>query len=393
MPKPSKRITAIVPSGKDGWEVHFAAWTRKQAGEDIIVLSVGDHDFDTPSETIEACVAAVRESNHHYTPLPGLPRLRKAMAAASTACSGILTEPDEVIATAGGQGALYAAVQGVLDPGDHAIVVAPYYATYPNTFSAAGASFTVVETPAEDGFQPRADMIRAALKPNTRAILINTPNNPTGAVYSRERLEELAGICKEHDLWLLSDEVYWTLGGGEHISPRSLPGMAERTLVINSMSKSHGMTGWRMGWLTGPKAMIALMIDLNLVTTYGLPAFISIACAEALENHYGVKDIAERYAARRKIFLDAIRGANEVTVRGSEGGMYVMLDISAVEPDDEKFAWALLDKEKVGVMPGSSFGEAAAGHIRISLCQPEPILKEAALRVRRFASNYRREAA
>ncbi|TPI15958.1 pyridoxal phosphate-dependent aminotransferase [Mesorhizobium sp. B4-1-3] len=393
MPRPSKRITAIVPSGKDGWEVHFAAWTRKQAGEDIIVLSVGDHDFDTPSETIEACVAAVRESNHHYTPLPGLPRLRKAMAAASTACGGIPTEPDEVIATAGGQGALYAAVQGVLDPGDHAIVVAPYYATYPNTFSAAGASFTVIETPSEDGFQPRADMIRAALQPNTRAILINTPNNPTGAVYSRERLEKLAEICKEHDLWLLSDEVYWTLGGGEHISPRSLPGMAERTLVINSMSKSHGMTGWRMGWLTGPKAMIALMIDLNLVTTYGLPAFISIACAEALENHYGVKDIAERYAARRAVFLDAIRGTNEVTVRGSDGGMYVMLDISAVEPDDEKFAWALLDKEKVGVMPGSSFGEAAAGHIRISLCQPEPILKEAALRVRRFASNYRREAA
>ncbi|MDX8459678.1 pyridoxal phosphate-dependent aminotransferase [Mesorhizobium humile] len=393
MPKPSKRITGIVPSGKDGWEVHFAAWTRKQAGEDIIVLSVGDHDFDTPSETIEACVTAVRGSNHHYTPLPGLPRLRKAMAAASTACSGILTEPDEVIATAGGQGALYAAVQGVLDPGDHAIVVAPYYATYPNTFSAAGASFTVVETPAEDGFQPRADMIRAALKPNTRAILINTPNNPTGAVYSRERLEQLAEICKEHDLWLLSDEVYWTLGGGEHISPRSLPDMAERTLVINSMSKSHGMTGWRMGWLTGPKAMIALMIDLNLVTTYGLPAFISIACAEALENHYGVKDIAERYAARRTVFLDALRGANEVTVRGSEGGMYIMLDVSAVEPDDEKFAWALLDKEKVGVMPGSSFGDAAAGHIRISLCQSEAILKEAALRVRRFASNYRREAA
>ncbi|PBC03864.1 pyridoxal phosphate-dependent aminotransferase [Mesorhizobium sp. WSM3860] len=393
MPKPSKRITGIVPSGKDGWEVHFAAWTRRAAGEDIIVLSVGDHDFDTPSQTIEACVSAVRGSNHHYTPLPGLPRLRKAMAAASTACTGVLTEPDEVIATAGGQGALYAAVQGVLDPGDHAIVVAPYYATYPNTFSAAGASFTVVETPAEDGFQPRADRIRAALRPNTRAILINTPNNPTGAVYSRERLEQLAEICKEHDLWLLSDEVYWTLGGGEHISPRSLPGMSERTLVINSMSKSHGMTGWRMGWLTGPKAMIALMTDLNLVTTYGLPAFISIACAEALENHYGVEEIAGRYAGRRAVFLDAIRGANEVTVRGSEGGMYVMLDISAIEPDDEKFAWALLDKEKIGVMPGSSFGLAAAGHIRISLCQPEPVLQEAALRVRRFASDYRREAA
>ena len=141
MPRPSSRISGIVPSGKDGWEVHFAAWTRKAAGEDIIMLSVGDHDFDTPSETIEACVAAVRGSNHHYTPLPGLPRLRKAMAAASTACTGVETTPDQVIATPGGQAALYAAVQAVLDQGDHAIVVAPYYATYPNTFSAAGAEF------------------------------------------------------------------------------------------------------------------------------------------------------------------------------------------------------------------------------------------------------------
>ncbi|TIL48702.1 MAG: pyridoxal phosphate-dependent aminotransferase, partial [Mesorhizobium sp.] len=196
-----------------------------------------------------------------------------------------------------------------------------------------------------------------------------------------------------HDLWLLSDEVYWTLGGGEHVSPRSLPGMAERTLVINSMSKSHGMTGWRMGWLSGPEQMISLLTNLNLVTTYGLPAFISLACAEALENGYGVKEIAERYAARRSVVLDAMRGMNNVTVRGSEGGMYVMLDISALEPDDEKFAWALLDKEKVGVMPGSSFGDAAAGHIRVSLCQPEAVLLEATLRLRRFASSYRREAA
>ncbi|TGR73748.1 pyridoxal phosphate-dependent aminotransferase, partial [Mesorhizobium sp. M2D.F.Ca.ET.223.01.1.1] len=142
--------------------------------------------------------------------------------------------------------------------------------------------------------------------------------------------------------------------------PRSLPGMAERTLVINSMSKSHGMTGWRMGWLTGPTEMIRLLTDLNLVTTYGLPAFISIACAEALENHYGVKEIAERYAARRTLMLEAVRGMNDVTVHGSEGGMYVMLDISSIEADDEKFAWALLDQEKVGVMPGSSFGEASA---------------------------------
>jgi arginine:pyruvate transaminase len=393
MPRPSSRISGITPSGKDGWEVHFAALSRHQAGEKIIMLSVGDHDFDTPSETVEACVTAVRGGFHHYTQLAGIPRLREAMAKISTRATGVPTSASEVIATPGGQAALYAAVQAVLDPGGHAIVVAPYYATYPGTFRAAGAGFTVVETVAEDGFQPRAEAIRKALQPNTRAILINTPNNPTGAVYSRKSLEGIAEICRRNDLWLLSDEVYWTLGGGEHLSPRALPGMAQRTLVINSMSKSHGMTGWRIGWLTGPADFIRLMVSLNLVNTYGLNDFVSGAAAEALENDYGVSEIAEIYTSRRKVFLDAVRGMNDVTVRGSEGGMYVMLDISAIEPDDEKFAWALLDAEGVAVMPGSSFGDAAKGHIRISLCQPDDILKEAASRMRRFTSAYRNKAA
>jgi len=393
MPHPSSRLSNIIPSGKDGWEVHFAAMNRKEAGEDIIMLSVGDHDFDTPAETVEACVAAVRAGHHHYTQLPGIPALREAMARISTQCTGVETSPEQVIATPGGQAALYAAVQGTVDRGEHAIVVAPYYATYPGTFRAAEADFTVVETRAADGFQPDAAAIEKAVRPNTRAILINTPNNPTGAVYTRAALEGLAEVCRRHDLWLLSDEVYWTLGGGEHVSPRALPGMAERTLVINSMSKSHGMTGWRLGWLTGPADFIALTISLNLVTTYGLTDFVSRAAIEALNNGYGVKEIAGRYAARRTVLLDAVRGMNDVTVRGSEGGMYAMLDISAVEPDDEKFAWAFLEAEKVAVMPGSSFGEAAGGHIRISLCQPEDVLREAATRLRRFASTYRSKAA
>src|SRR5690606_1214645 len=178
-----------------------------------------------------------------------------------------------------------------------------------------------------------------------------------------------------------------------HVSPRSLPGMAERTLVINSMSKSHGMTGWRIGWLTGPEEMITLLVSLNLVTTYGLTDFVSRAAVEALENDYGVRQIADTYSGRRKVFLDAIEGHNDIVVRGSEGGMYVMLDVSAVEAEDEKFAWAFLEAEKVGVMPGSSFGDAAKGHIRISLCQPDDTLVEAARRLRRFASGYRNKAA
>ena len=254
-PDPSSRISGIVPSGKDGWEVHFAAMTRKEAGEDIIMLSVGDHDFDTPAETVEACVAAVRGGHHHYTQLPGIPRLREAMAKSldalhrrrhqrrtrssprraarprstppSRPCSTPATTPSSSRPT----------TPPIPARSAPPAPVSPWSRRRPRTVSSRAPT-----------------TIDAALQPNTRAILINTPNNPTGAVYTRERLEGIAEICREHDLWLLSDEVYWTLGGGEHVSPRALPGMAERTLVINSMSKSHGMTGWRIGWLTGPEA-------------------------------------------------------------------------------------------------------------------------------------------
>ncbi|MDN2567557.1 aminotransferase class I/II-fold pyridoxal phosphate-dependent enzyme [Aquibium sp. A9E412] len=389
MPRPSDRVLGIIPSGKDGWEVHFAALTRREAGEDILMLSVGDHDFDTPAATVEACVEAVRGGRHHYIQLPGLPRLRAAMAALSSECTGVPTAPDEVIATPGGQGALYAAAQAVLDPGSHAIIVAPYYATYPGTLRAAGASVTEVVAEADDGFEPRPEAIAAAIRPETRAILINSPNNPTGAVYRRETIEAIAELCRRHDLWLLSDEVYWTIRAeAPHVSPRALPGMAERTLVINSLSKSHGMTGWRIGWLTAPAELVRHLTSLNLVSTYGLADFVSHAAAEAIEKANGVAEIAARYGARRKAFLEAIRGLNAVTVRGSQGGMYVILDIRAVEPDSEAFAWALLEAEKVAVLPGASFGQAAEGHIRISMTQEEDVLVEAARRIAAFIGRY-----
>lgn len=361
MPQPSARISGIVPpSGKHGWEVHVAAQARKEAGEDIIMLSVGDHDFDTPEGTVEACVAAVRAGHHHYTQLPGLPRLREALARLSAECTGVPTAAEEILATTGGQGALYGICQAVLDPGDHAVIVAPYYATYPGTIRAAGGRVSEIDARAENGFAPRAREIEAALEERTRAILINSPNNPTGAVYSRETLEAIAELCRRHDLWLVSDEVYWSISArGDHLSPRALPGMKERTLVVNSLSKSHGMTGWRTGWVTGPAAMVAAMTNLNLVATYGMPDFTSRAAIAAAENAYGVREIAERYGRRRAAFLDAVAGVNGITVRGSQGGMYVMLDIRAVTQDSEAFAWDFLAAHNVAVLPGASFGAAA----------------------------------
>lgn len=393
MPTPSQRISGLMPSGKNGWEVHIEAMARSEAGEDILMLSVGDHDFDTPAATVDACVEALRHGHHHYIQLPGLPRLRKALATLSTRCTGVDTPENEVIVTQGGQGGLFATCQAVLDPGSHAIIVSPYYATYPGTVRAAGASVTEVPARAEDGFEPSANAIAEAIRPETRMILINSPNNPTGAVYSRKTLEEIAELCRRHDLWLVTDEVYWSFAGGRHISPRSLPGMKERTVVVNSLSKSHGMTGWRIGWLTAPAGLVEQLTALNLVSSYGLVDFVSRAAISAVENGSAMQEIADRYGARRQAFLDAIRDLDGVTVRGSDGGMYVMLDISQIEPDAEAFAWALLESEKVAVMPGPSFGDAARGHIRISMTQEEPILREAAGRLRRFIDGLKSRAA
>ncbi|MCG6857312.1 MAG: pyridoxal phosphate-dependent aminotransferase [Salaquimonas sp.] len=390
MAKLSQRVASIAPAGKTGWEVHFEAERRLSAGEDIIMCSIGDHDFHTPEETVEACVEALHQGHHHYTGLAGFEGLREAMARSSARSSGVATAPENIITTVGGQGALFTAVQTTLDPGEHAIVVGPYYATYPGCFRLSGNPYTVVYARPEDDFQPKREALEAALRPNTRALLMNSPNNPTGAVYSRQTMEDIASFCRDNDLWLISDEVYWTHAGytasgkSNHISPLSLPGMEERTLIVNSVSKSHGMTGWRVGWLRAPKEIIDSLGAFSLVVTYGLSDFVSRAAAAALDHDWGLDEIAATYERRRKTMRKALDGLAGVTIHGSEGGMYVMLDVRAIDADGERFAFDLLDAEKVAVLPGESFGESAAGHIRISLCQPDDMLEEAARRIARF---------
>jgi arginine:pyruvate transaminase len=386
MPKLSTRIERIIPEGKDGWEVHVHALNRQEAGDDIFMLSVGDHEFPTPAPTVRACIRALEEGHHHYTNLAGLPRLRRAIRDIASRSTGVNVQEDEIIATTGGQAALFGAMLATLDPGDHGIIISPYYATYPATMNCTGASHTVVLARAENGFQPDADDIRAAIRPETRVLLINSPNNPTGAVYTVPVLQAIAGICIEHDLWLISDEVYWTHTGPlhPHVSPIVLSGMRERTLIVNSMSKSHGMTGWRIGWLQAPPHVIRRLVDLNLASAYGLNDFVSRAAAEALEQDYGVAEIAARYESRRRAFVDAVKTIPGIVVRGSEGGMYVMIDIREVAASGEEFAWALLEEENIAVLPGESFGPGAAGHVRISMCESEQRLSEAASRLERF---------
>ena len=388
MPSPSVRISEISESDLEGWEVYIEAMKRIHEGQDILTVCIGDHDFPTPFDSVAACKKALDDGHHKYSEIQGQPALLEAIAKVSAKACGMPVSPAEVIAMPGGQGGLYASMQAILNPGDNIIIVSPYYVTYPGTVRAAGGTFTLVEALSEDGFQPKAEAIKAAIQPNTKAVLINSPNNPTCAIYSQDTLQSVADICIKHDLWLISDEVYWSLSNDQHISPRALPGMKERTIVVHSMSKSHGMTGWRFGWVLTSEEMAYYFVQHNLVSTYGMNDFISHAAAAALNDEIGVKEIADTYRQRGQIFYDELKGMNGIRVLNEPGGMYFMLDIRGITSDAQKFAFALLDAESVAIMPGDSFGTSACGHIRISLCQPEDKLKEAAKRLRRFASTY-----
>lgn len=388
MPIPSHRITNISEGDQEGWEVYLKAVDMIRSGEDVLMLSIGDHDFSTPVETINAAKKALDDGHTKYTTMQGIPELLTAMAKVSTQAIGMPVPTQEVITVQGGQSGLYAAMQATVNPGDHVIIISPHYVTYPGTVRSAGATFTLVSCLPENGFEPKAEDIEAAIQPNTKAVLINTPNNPTCAIYSRETLEGVADVCIRNDLWLISDEVYWSLSNNMHVSPRSLPGMKDRTIVIMSMSKSHVMTGWRMGWIIAEPEMIHNFMQHNLVNSYGISDFISRAATEALNNAYGVGELSDLFTRRGATFRETLAGTNGVSILNEDGAMYFMIDIRDVTMDAEKFAFELLEKEKLCVMPGDSFGPSAAGHLRISLCQPEEKLRDGANRLKRFVSNY-----
>ncbi|MEO0999408.1 MAG: pyridoxal phosphate-dependent aminotransferase, partial [Pseudomonadota bacterium] len=282
--------------------------------------------------------------------------------------------------------ALFVAFLATLDPGDAAVIVDPYYATYPLTVRGASGVVRTVPARPETGFQIDLDALAAAA-PGARALLINSPNNPTGAVYTRETLEGVAEIVRAHDLWLVSDEVYdGQVHEDGHLSPRALPGMAERTLLIGSMSKSYVMTGWRLGWLHAPAPVAEEVALLCTATTYGVPGFIQDAAELALTECAEIEaEVSATYDRRRAVALAALRGANGVAVRPPAGGMYVMLDIRATGLSGKAFARRLLEEEGIAVLPGEGFGRSAAGHLRVALTVEDATLADSLARLAALA--------
>ena len=364
----SRRITGLTAGGSDGWDVYYRAKDMLAAGQPVVQLTIGEHDIGTDRKIIDAMHAAAVGGHVGYSMFNGNLNLREAVAARVTARTGVPTTPDNVLVVPGGQAGLFAAHHAACDEGDTALYIDPYYATYPGTIRGVGAKAEPVFARPDRNFQPDpADIADKA--PGAKSLLINTPNNPTGVIYTRKTMDGIAGVCQEHDLWLISDEVYDTMiWHGEHISPRTLPGMAERTLVVGSMSKSHAMTGSRIGWINGPEEAIEHLGNLSTHTTYGVAGFVQEAAAFALSQGDAFEtEISEPFRRRRDLVIDMLEGQNAVRAIPADGGMFVMLDVRATGLSGEAFADRLLTEHLVAVMPGESFGEAASGHIRVAL--------------------------
>jgi arginine:pyruvate transaminase len=383
----SPRVADYSGPGSGGWSVQQEAALLRDSGRDVIFLTIGDPDQPTPAAIVEATIAALRRGRTGYGPMIGTPQLRAAIAARFAGRTGQPCTADNVTVTTGAQGGLYCALQCLVGPGDEVIVPEPVYATYHGVVAATGAEMVMVPLPAERGFHPDLDSIAGAIGPHTRAIWINSPHNPTGAVYTVGEIAGIAEICRRHDLWLVSDEVYEDLAFARpHLSPWSLPGMAERTIVVSSLSKSHAMPGFRLGWVIGPPPLGRHLFVLLLSMTYGTPPFIQEGAMAAFAGELPeVAVLREDYRRRAQLLFSILATAPNCRPLAPEGGMFVLLDIRNTGLAAQQFAGALLQSENVAVLPCDAFGPSAAGHLRISLTEPDALLANAGHRIVRFA--------
>ncbi|MFI4948659.1 MAG: pyridoxal phosphate-dependent aminotransferase [Alphaproteobacteria bacterium] len=383
----SPLVERIAGHGAGAWAVHIEARRRQEAGEDIIFLTVGDPDQDPPAAVIEATVASLCAHRTGYAPILGYPAVRRAIAARVARRTGQTCTAGNIAVAPGTQGGLYCALQCLAGPEDEVIVSEPIYATYEGVIGASGARMVSVSLRPETGFHPDLDALRAAITPKSRVMWINSPHNPTGAVFTWGEIDGIAALCRRHDLWLLSDEVYEDLAFARpHVSAWSLPGMAERTVVVSSLSKSHAIPAFRFGWVVGPPALAGHLSNLLLSLTYGSPTFIQDGALVALkEDLPEVAALHESYRARAALLSGLLQSAPGCRAAMPEGGMFVLLDVRGTGLGSDEFARLLLERERVAVLPCDGFGPGAVGHLRIALSAPDARLAEAGERIIRFA--------
>lgn len=354
--------------------------------QDVISLGIGEPDFVTPAPIIEAGIRSLHAGETHYTSNAGLIALREAVAEHLHRLYGITYQAkDEVIISVGVSEALYLTMSALLNPGEEVVVPTPCFVSYQAEVILAGGVPVEIPTYVENGFQLRPEDLQAAITPRTKAILLGYPNNPTGAVYTREILEGIAAIAAEHDLVVISDELYDQLVYGvEHVCFATLPGMKQRTVLLGGFSKNYAMTGWRAGYAVGPADIIKGLVRIHQYTIMSAPTMSQVAALEALKNgHEFVVQMRDEYNRRRLLIVN---GLNQLGLPTFEphGAFYAFPNISVTGMDDETFAQKLLEEERVAVVPGNSFGAGGEGYVRCSYATSYEKIEEALRRMQRF---------
>jgi len=359
--------------------------------QDVIGLSRGDPDLPTPPHIVEAAYRAARDGQTHYTPTLGIVPLREAISAKLRRENGVDYGADEVMITSGGQEAICVVMQSILNPGDEVILPSPTYTSYVLAAQLAGGVPVQVPLNRDQGFQLDLAEVERRITPRTKAIVVVSPNNPTGTVLSREALEGVADMARRHKLLVISDEIYEKIlfDGATHHSIASFPEMQPRTIIVNGFSKAYSMTGWRVGWVAAPQAVMKGMQVVKDVHSI---------CTSAPDQHAGLaaltgpQDCLEEtlsiYARRRMWLLSGIHAANLPTTPHG-GSVFVFADVRGRDLTSEQFCIRLLEEERVTTSPGTDFGANGEGFVRITLLAPDPRFREAVDRLARFARHTR----
>jgi arginine:pyruvate transaminase len=363
--------------GSDVWQIHDEAVARQQAGDDIILLSVGDPDFPTPDYIAEHTVAQINRGRTHYSPPGGEPALLAAIAELETRITGKRFAPEQFVVFPGATASLYAVFASIANAGDEVIVPEPMYAGYRGLFDAIGISDVAVPLSLPD-FELDATKIFDAVTSRTRAVLVNTPGNPCGNLIPPETLAELAQGLREREIWLVCDEVYSLITfESPHMSLLRSTEDLRNVVVIDGLSKSHAMSGWRIGWAVAPSPLVEQLIRVANATLFGTCQFVQDGAAYALANDApDVEKMRQEYLKRRDYAIERLDGIPELTHFKPRGGMFIMVDTSAVANDGADFARRLLDEAGISCIPGRGFGASAASYVRISLTHPVEILRE-----------------
>ena len=370
------------------WDIHLRARAMQAAGVPVIALTIGEPDVPTPQVLIDTAVQSMQSGRTGYSNGRGEPGLVRALAARYSERRGRVITPDQVLCFPGTQTTLFAVLAGMVGPGDEVLVGDPMYATYEGVISASGATMIPVPLHPEHGFRMQAADVAARITPASRVLFLNTPHNPTGAVLDMADIAALAAVAVQHDLWILCDEVYEDLvfQGTSFASPLDDPALAERVVVASSISKSHASPGFRSGWCVGPAEFCARVLPLSEMMLFGSQPFIADMTMAAVSAPSPVAEgMAQRFQARALLMhrmLDSIAG---LAVNQPHAGMFALVDVRGTGMTGHHFAEGLLAAQDVAVMPGTSFGAALDGWLRVSLTQPDEVIAEACARMVAFA--------